>query len=180
MEKCRQEVKKTESRLTGEAELLNQYLSQYKYCISKKRALECRRTEIIQEFDSPLRAVKTIGMPRGSNNGTGAGCAAISFRLDEIDTRIKEQIEIATKNLSDIMNIIDFLPENSLERTIIENRYIDRYNWDRICRENHISRTPVIKSWRKGLYMLLEFKKVKQILKEYKDGTERNRNWGTV
>lgn len=165
------EKKRMETRLTDEAELLNQYLSQYKYCISKKRILERRRAEIIQEFDSLSRATK-IGMPEGSNNGTGAGCAAISFRLDEIDTRIKKQIEMATKNLSDIMNIIDFLPENSLERAVIENRYVDRYNWDRVCRENHISRTPVIKSWRKGLYRLLEFKKVKQILKEYADGTK--------
>ncbi len=77
MEKRRQEIKKTESRLTGEAELLNQYLSQYRYCIGKKKSLERRRTEIIKEFDSPLGAVKMDGMPRGSSNGVG--CAAISF-----------------------------------------------------------------------------------------------------
>ncbi len=172
MEKRRQEIKRTESRLTDEAELLNQYLSQYKYCIGKKKSLERRRAEIIQEFDSPLGAVKMDGMPKGSSSGVG--CAAISFRLDEIDTRIKEQIETSAKVLTDIMNVIDFLPENSLERSIIESRYIDRYDWNRVCRENHISRTPATKSWRKGLYMLLEFKKVKQILKEYEDGKEKN------
>lgn len=172
MEKHRQEVKKTESRLTNEAELLNQYLSQYKYCISKKKSLERRRAEIIQEFDSPLRAVKMDGMPSGSSSGIG--CAAISFWLDKIDARIKEQIESSTKILTDIMNVIDFLPENSLERFIIENRYIDRYDWARVCRENHISRTPATKSWRKGLYMLLEFKKVRQILKEYRNGQEKD------
>lgn len=172
MEKRRQEVKITESRLTDEAELLNQYLSQYKYCICKKKSLERRRAEISQEFDSPLGMVRMDGMPKGSSSG--AGCAAISFRLDEIDARIKEQIEKTAKILSDIMNIIDFLPENSLERSIIENRYIDRYSWDWVCRENHISRTPATKSWRKGLYMLLEFKKVKQILKEYQDGKKKD------
>lgn len=167
MEKRRREIKKMESKLTDEAELLNQYLSQYKYCIGKKRSLELRRAEIIQEFDSPLGAVKADGMPRGSSSGVG--CAAISFRLDEIDTRIKEQIDKSAKVLTDIMNVIDFLPENSLERSIIENKYIDRYDWKRVCRENHISRTPATKSWRKGLYMLLEFKRVRQILKEYKN-----------
>lgn len=172
MEKRRQEMKKTESKLTDEAELLNQYLSQYKYCIGKKKSLESRRAKIIKEFDSPLGAVKMDGMPRGSSSGVG--CAAISFRLDEIDTRIKEQIETSAKVLTDIMNVIDFLPENSLERSIIENRYIDRYNWDRVCRKNHISRTPATKRWRNGLYMLLEFKKVKQILKEYQDGQEKD------
>lgn len=172
MEERRQEMKKAESKLTDDAELLDRYLSQYKYCIGKKKSLESRRAEIVKEFDSPLGAVRMDGMPRGSSSGVG--CAAISFRLDEIDTRIREQMETSAKVLTDIMNVIDFLPENSQERSVIENKYIDRYNWDRVCRENHISRTPAIKSWRKGLYMLLEFKKVRQILKEYRDGKEKD------
>lgn len=172
MENHRHEVQKAENRLTDEAVLLNRYLNQYRYCIGKKKSLEHRRKEILQEFNSPLGEVRTDGMSRGGSSGMG--CAAISFRLDEIETRIKEQIDAATKILSDIMNVIDFLPENSLERSIIENRYIDRYSWEKVCRENHISRTPATKSWRKGLYMLLEFKKVKQILMEYQYAGENN------
>ena len=165
MEKRKPAVNDMEGRLTDEAELLNQYLSQYRYCINKKRILEKRRAEIIREFDSPLGAMKMDGMPRGSSSGVG--CAALSFRLDEINTRIKEQMENAERVLADIMNVIDFLPENSLERSIIENRYIDRYNWERVCRENHISRTPATKKWRKGLYMILKYEKVQEILREY-------------
>ena len=165
MEKSRKEIKKTEIRLTDEAEQLSQYLSQYKYCIGRKKSLERRRAEILQEFASPLRAVKIDGMPKGSVSGTG--CDSVSLRLDEIDTLIKEQIEASTEVLKDIMNVINLLPKNSLERSIIENRYIDRYDWNRVCRENHISRTPATKSWRKGLYMLLEFEKVRRILREY-------------
>ena len=162
-------MNKTEGKLTDEAKFLNQYLSQYKHCIDKKKTLENRRKEIMREFDNPLGAVKVDGMPKGSS--CGAGCAALSFRLDEINTRINEQIETSAKVLTDIMNIIDFLPENSRERSIIENRYIDRYSWNRVCRENNISRTPAVRIWRQGLYMLLEFKKVKQIAKEYGDTT---------
>ena len=165
MEERKPAVNDMEGRLTDEAELLNQYLSQYRYCINKKRILEKRRAEIIREFDSPLGAMKMDGMPRGSSSGVG--CAALSFRLDEINTRIKEQMENAERVLADIMNVIDFLPENSLERSIIENRYIDRYNWERVCRENHISRTPATKKWRKGLYMILKYEKVQEILREY-------------
>lgn len=170
MEKRRQEIKKTESKLTDEAELLNQYLSQYKYCIGKKKSLERRRVEIIQEFDSPLGTVRMDGMPNGSSNGVG--CAAISFRVDEIETRIREQIEISVKVLTDIMNVIDFLPENSHERSIIENRYIDCYNWNQVCRENHISRSPAIRYWKKGLYMLLNLKRVNHLLNEYQERKE--------
>lgn len=173
MEKRRRETKTdlAKRRLTDEAELLDRYLNQYKCCIGKKRSLEIRREEIIREFDFPLPAVKMDGMPRSSRSGEG--CAAISFRLDEIETMIREQMGKAVKILSDIMDVIDLLPENSLERSIIENKYIDRYKWDRVCKENHISRTPATKSWRKGLYTLLESRKVQQILKEYRDGWEK-------
>lgn len=172
MEKRRQEMKKMESKLTDEAELLNQYLSQYQYCISRKKSLGNRRAEIVKEFDNPLRAIRLDGMPRSGSSKVG--CAALSFRLDEVDTRIKEQKENAEKVLVNIMNIIDFLPESSLERAILENRYLDRYNWEQVCRENHISRTPATKKWRKALYMLLEFKKIKQILEEYKNGLQNS------
>ena len=66
------------------------------------------------------------------------------------------------------MNIIDFLPENSFERTIIENKYIDRMNWEKICNENHSSKSRTSRYWKKGLYKLLEYEKVRKTLDEYK------------
>lgn len=158
-------MKKYDDKLSKDAELLNQYLDQYRYCIRLKKSLEYRRKEIIKEFEYPLSSVNYDGMPKG--NSVGVGCAALAYRLDEIDTKIKEQMNNAAKALSDIMNVIEFLPESTLERSIIEHRYIDRYTWDRICRVEHISRTPANKHWKKGLYQLLEFKRVQQILSEY-------------
>lgn len=158
-------MKKHEEQLSTEALLLDRYLGQYKHCIRRKRALERRRDEIIKEFDYPIGGVKYDGMPRGSNEGVG--CAALSYRLDEIDTRIKEQIDKAVKILAGIMNIIEFLEKNSMERLIIEHRYIDRMSWARICNEVHLSRTPATKYWRKALYDLLEFKKIQQIIADY-------------
>lgn len=163
-------MKKYEEQLSLEAVLLNQYLGQYKRCINRKRALERRRDDIIREFNSPLSSVSYDGMPHGS--GENVGCAAISFRLDEINTRIEEQKEKAVKVLTEIMNIIEFLPENTMERAIIEHRYIDRQSWEQICKIEHISRTPGTKYWRKGLYDLLEFKKVQQIVEKYKKEME--------
>lgn len=158
-------INRIEERLTNKAEMLNRYLNQYRYCIENKKILEERREEIIKEFESPLKALNVDGMPKG--NGSGVGCAAISYRLDEIDIRINEQMEKSIKILSDIMDVIDFLPDNSLERTVIENRYIDRCSWGRVCMKNHISRTSAIRKWKKGLYMLLEFKRVNMIVTEY-------------
>lgn len=163
-------MNKYEEQLTPEALLLDKYLSQYRNCMSRKKSLERRRNEIQREFNNPLKAVSYDGMPRAS--GEGMGCAALSFRLDEIETRIKEQMEKSAKVLAEIMDVIEFLPENSTERIIIEHRYIDRHYWSRICKEEHLSRTPATRYWRKGLYKLLEFKKVQQILSEYEEATE--------
>lgn len=163
-------MKKYEEKLSPEAELLDQYLYQYKRCINKKRNLERRQKEIKWELDHPLNGVSYDGMPRGG--GESPGCAAISFRLDEINTRIEEQKEKSVKVLAAIMNIIEFLPENTTERDIIEHRYIDRFSWEKICKEEHLSRTPATRYWRKGLYKLLEFKKVQQVLWEYEKTLE--------
>lgn len=157
---------RSKERLTEEAELLNRYLCQYKYCIDINRALKNRRLEIVREFENPLRSRKMDGMPRG--NCHQSGCDTLPLRLDEIDTRIKAQIENTEQILVNIMDVINFLPDSSMERAIIENRYIDCYNWEKVCKENHISRTPATKKWRKGLYILLEQQEVQKILEKYR------------
>ena len=164
---------KFDERLSSEAALLNQYLNQYRRCIGRKRSLEHRREEILREFENPLSGTSFSSIPYGS--GDGLGCAALSFRLDEIDTRIAEQVAISAKALTSIMDVIEFLPEDSLDRAIIEHRYIDRYGWEKICQIVHLSRTPATRCWRRGLYRLLEFKKVQKILSEYEEAEEKER-----
>lgn len=158
-------MKRDYEQLSEEASLLNRYLVQYKNCINKKKNLETRLSEIRFEFYHPLSSVRMDGMPKGG--GAGDGCAALVLRLEEIENRINSQIEKSMSVLTDIMNIIDFLPENSMERVIIEHKYIDLFSWNKICMRENISRTPAIRYWRKGLYMLLESDEVKRILAEY-------------
>lgn len=161
----RQKEEKVEKRLTSDAELLNQFLSQYKYCIKAKKNLENRQREIMREFNTPLTSVKNDVKTNPSQRGDG--CAVLAFQLDEIHHKIREQMERSAKILSNIFDTINLLPENTMERAIIENRYIDCYRWEEICKKNNISRTPAIKAWKKGLYALLEFDKVKDFLKEF-------------
>lgn len=166
MEKRQRKIQETEKSLTPEAELLNNFLNQYKYCIRTKKNLENRRLEITREFNTPLASVKNV--VKSDAEKKGEGCATLVFQLDEINEQIKEQIERSVKTLKNIFYIINYLPENTMERAIIENRYIDCYKWEKICQINNISRTPAIKAWKKGLYMLLELKEVKKILKDFK------------
>lgn len=163
-------MKQYEEQLSPEALLLDEYLSRYKRCIRRKHTLEHRKNDIIREFNHPLKSVSYDGMPRG--NGGSLGCASLSFRLDEIETRINEQIEKSVKVLTEIMNIIEFLPSDSMERAIIEHRYIDCMKWWQICKEENLSRTPANNYWKKGLYKLLEYKKVQMIVKEYEENAE--------
>lgn len=163
------QMKEFDERLSDEAELLNRYLFRYWDCITRKKSLERRREAIRRDF-SPLKSPNLDGMPRGSSSGDGVAVSLL-IRIDEIDEKISEQVHRASKLLSDIMNIIDLLPEDApeeiLSKTIIENRYIDRMGWERVCRENHCSRSTTRRHWKKGLYSLLEFKKVKAILADY-------------
>lgn len=170
----RKQIMEFDKKLTDEAEMLNSYLNQYKDCIEKKKMLEYRREEIRKEFNQ-VKSPRLDGMPRAGIRIGEGGAAAIVYRLDEIETKINEQINRATKSLSDIMNIIDFLQENSLERSIIENRYIDRMDWNKVCKENHAGKSKAKRYWKKGLYDLLEFKKVRQILIEYRGAKDVRR-----
>ena len=158
-----------DARLSDDAARLNLYLYRYKDCFRQKKLLERRQQEIRREF-SAIKPLKFDAMPRGGQADGDGPAVALMVRLDEIDEKINEQMSRSVKLLSDIMNIIDLLPEDTpeeiLSKAIIENRYIDRMGWDRICRENCCSRSKIYRHWRKGLTTLLGFKKVRKILKD--------------
>lgn len=169
--KQRKRMMDFDGKLSEEADRLNRYLYQYRDCISRKQTLERRKEEFRKEF-TPVKSPKIDGLPRGGTVGEGIAVALV-IKLDEIDEKILEQTNHAAKLLSDIINIIDLLPEHTpediLSKSIIENRYIDRMGWDKVCRENHASRSKVTRYWKRGLYTLTGFKKVKKILKEYEE-----------
>lgn len=154
-------------KLTKEASTLDKYLSSYNRCKNRKRALENRKSEIMREFESPLRAVSMDGMPRGSSSNVG--CAALSYELEEIRIRIDEKIMEMEKIYVKINDIMEFLPPDSTERAILEYKYIDTCSWSKICELEHMSRTPATQYWRKGLYKLLEFAKIQEIVREQID-----------
>ena len=157
-----------DKKLSDEAGSLNQYLYQYKDCIRSKKNLMRRREEIKAELKNPLSAVRTEKLSTGKSKKKDSS-VDILFRLDEIVERIQGQIDTAERKLTDIMNLLDYLPEESLSRSIMENLYIDRWGWDKVCKENHISTSQAKRYWKQGLYSLLEFEKVKITIKSFKE-----------
>lgn len=155
-----------EAPLSEGAELLIRYLDQYGNCKNKLKRLEARRKNIIRDFDSPLTGINYDGMPKGSSISVGA--AGLAYRLDEIDSRILQQQNRAAKLLLEVMNVLEFLPENELERDVMEARFIDCYTWNKVCGSVHLSRSAAYRYMKDGINKLLTFKKVQKIIQDYK------------
>lgn len=155
-----------EEPLSEEAKLLIRYLEEYINCKDKQKRLEISRKNILRDFDNPLTGINYDGMPKG--NTISVGSASLAYRLDEIDTRILQQQNRAAKLLLEVMNVLEFLPENSLERDVLEARYIDCLKWDKTCAVVHLSRSAAYKYLKDGINKLLTFKKVQKIVEDYK------------
>lgn len=154
--------KKTEP--VKEKELLKEYLSQYYTSRIKRSQLERRLKSIREEMDAPIGGYGYSPVNYGGTNKVGAGAASFVYRISEIETRIEEQRNRAEKALLKVMDIIDFLDEDSTERMVLELRFIDCKSFVAIGKEVHLSRSSLFFYQDKGLEKLLTFKRVREIL----------------
>lgn len=150
-----------------EKELLKEYLNQYRNCRIKRVQLERRLRNLCEEMKAPIGGRGYSPVNYGGTNRVGAGAASFVYRMGEIETRIEEQKSRVEKSLLKVMDLMDFLEENSAERMILEMRFIDCKNWEQIGIEAHLSRRACFKYQSRALDNLLGFKKVCKILEEY-------------
>ena len=71
------------------------------------------------------------------------------------------------KEVMHVMDLIDLLPQNSIERTVVEMRHIDCKPWDKIAREIYMSRSAVFNYYNAALDKILENKRNRKLLEEY-------------
>lgn len=154
-----------------EKELLKEYLNQYYIGRIKRSQLEERLKNIQEEMAIPIGGYGYSPV-NGSTNKVGSGAALFVYRMSEIETRIEEQKSQVEKSLLKVMDLMDFLEENSKERMILELRFIDCKSWTVIEREMHLSRSSLFAYQDKGLFKLLTYKKVHQLLDEYQKSME--------
>ncbi len=157
----------TENGKSEKKKLLRGYLEQYHASKIKRTQLEARLKNIKEEMDAPIGGQGYSPINYGGTNNTGLGAASFVYRMSEIETRIENQKNNTEKALLKVMDIMDFLEESSIERMVLELRFIDCKSWKAIERELHLSRRSCFDYQSKALDKLLEFKKVKIILKEY-------------
>ncbi len=146
--------------------ILKQYLGQYYSAKQVKKQLE-RRLRTFREDMIGAKGMQYSPVPRSQTNAVGDGPASMVIRAMEIEDEIESQKEVMAQRMLDVMKIMDLLPKESVERRIIEYRHIDCLSWKQVCKEVHLTRTPCTNHYNAGIDMLLEYKKVQKVVKEY-------------
>lgn len=142
------------------------YLQRYRYCINRKKELETRLYEIKAEMQYPISAV-SYDNSSGQTFNVSTGAAAFTYRIAEIEDRIEEQQRKSVCELLAIMEVLDFLPAESVEREIIEKRFIDRLSWYKISNKMHMSRSRIAFYEKKGLDELMKYKRVQELVNNF-------------
>lgn len=172
--KAKRDLTPEEMILEENRGLLKSYLNQLYIHKQRKAQLTRRLKEVNAELNEPIGGMKYKCTPRSETNLVGAGAASILYRIAEIEDRIALQKESIEISMLKIMDIMDFLSENSTERMILELRHIDCRSWKQIMQEVNLTRTPCNDYYNKGLEKLLTFKKVMTILSAYRKKYEED------
>lgn len=153
-----------------EALILKAYLAQYFRAVKKRDQLEKRLKNICREMESPIggKGYKPVNF---NSSETSSGSASFTLRKSEIESRIKEQKRTIEEDLLKVMDIFDYLDQDSDKRMILELRYIDRLSWRDVSRTASISRSRCFDYWNAGIDMLLEFKRVQKIIADFAEKT---------
>ena len=123
---------------------LKRYLSQYYRAKERQKILRERLVDIRTELD-----------PAGKNGRN----TSLAIKMAEIEDRIARQSEIEATAILDIMDVLEFLPQDSVEREIMEMRHIDCKPWNEIMRTIHLSRAPCFRRYSTGLEWLYTYKR---------------------
>lgn len=155
-----------------EREAVKEYLQQYHVARKKKRILEERHRVLARELQAPAPGSAYRIMP-SSRPATTDGAVSIVFRVAEVEERIEGQREEMAKAVLCVMDLIDLLPPDTMERTVVEMRHIDCKGWDQIAREVYMSRSAVFNYYNAALEKLLQFKRTKKLLGDFRSHNEK-------
>lgn len=145
---------------------VKEYLQQYHFARKKKRILEERHRVLSAELNAPAPGSAFRTMPTSRRAGTD-GPISVVFRVSEVEDRIEEQRQEMGKAVLRIMDLIDLLPPNSMERTVVEMRHIDCKKWERIAQEVHMSRSRIIDYYNAALDAILAYKRARKVVGDY-------------
>lgn len=169
-EKERNAMQEINEELENDRSVLEWMLGQYVRAKRRKKQLEVRLLEINAERDSPIGGQGYDPLPRSGGNNEGA--AGILMKLADIEDRIYEQKAKADKSMVNVATILNFLPEESMEREICELRHIDGHEWGEIAEGIPMSKSQCHRIHKAAMYELLEFNYVKELVTENRESYE--------
>ena len=145
---------------------LKKYLGQYYRAKIKRKQLEIRLKNFREEMTG-TQGVKYSPVPGGQSGCTTSKTEDYVVRALEIEDRImKQKVEVQRAMLA-VMEAMDFLPIDSVERSVLEYRHIDCLRWELITARMSYSKASCHKYYNAGIDMLLGCDEVQATLQEY-------------
>lgn len=163
------QVKQRKENEIQEKQLLKSYLGEFYKHRNRKQQLEERLKNLTYEINTPIGGVNYKQTPRSSIYDISDSSSSIIFKMSEIEERILKQKEEVMKSILNIMDVLDYLEEASVERAILECRYLDCMDWNRIAKKMNLSRSSCNSHWNAGIERLLKFKRIQKIVQDYKE-----------
>lgn len=117
------------------------------------------------QLDARIRGIKAKRRIEGCPAGEDP--ASIRYWISDIEERILEQKREIDSAIVQVMDILEYLPINSIERQICELRHIDFKPWGVISTEIPMSRSQVYRRYKMALDTLLANQRVQAVMKEY-------------
>lgn len=152
-------------------EILRWLLGRIYRARQKKKHLDERLEKIRAERNAPLGGVRCKPLPRTS--GEDEGAARIVLKMSEIEDKIYKQQEEIEQAIVCVMDILDELPWDSLEREICEMRHIDTKPWKEIQDSIPMSRSQCYKRYNSAIAMLLSKEKIERMIEENRESYEK-------
>ena len=114
-------------------------------------------------------------MPTSKRQAREGGAVSLVYRIAEVEDRISQQRDAMAKAVLHVMDMIDLLPQNSMERTVVEMRHIDCKPWEKISQAVHMSRSRVFDYYNAALDTLLTYKRTVKLLEDYTEEREKRK-----
>ena len=119
-------------------------------------------------MDTPIGGCGYKPTPHSRTNTISDKSASFMIRMAEIEERILDEKNLEAKYMLEAMEIMDYLGKETLERRILECKYIDVERMEQIASREHMSRKSCYQHLNSGIQKLIQFKKVRAVIeKEY-------------
>lgn len=135
-------------RKNSDRERLRMFLKQYNAAIQERERLEMQKRSIEKNYVSSQGEI-----------------VGISMIIADVQKQIDKQIRHNAMLLVQVKDVLNYLPDNSIHRKILDAVYIDGMNWARVERHFHYSEASVKRYAAEGLDELLKYERVRELIR---------------